>query len=262
MAKMIRRVRLGWAYVLVSLLDLWCVTVLAMHGRDAGDEGSWRAARTVPELGRPERLPDRVGGSGAVIRVRVLGKPEIGGVPADLHVRKLALEFLTYLIVCGGRAHPDAIIGDLIPESPPSKALQRMHTYAYNLRQIFARLGGDGGYLRVRRHWYVLDRAGFDVDLWSMLDAVADAKETSDQQARVAALRRTVDAYTGPLADGAGYLWLAGPRDEARREYVDAVLALADILAGPARAVLAEGRERHPDDERLSAALNGFAPTR
>ena len=66
-------------------------------------------------------------------------------------------------------------------------------------------------------------------------------------------LRRAVDAYTGPLADGAGYLWLAGYRDVARREYVDAVIALADILAGPARAVLAEGRRHHPDDQRLTA---------
>jgi hypothetical protein len=51
-----------------------------------------------------------------------------------------------------------------------------------------------------------------------------------------------VDAYTGPRADGAGYLWLAGCLDDARREHVDAVLTLADILASPARAVLAEDR--------------------
>jgi two-component SAPR family response regulator len=229
-------------------------------GRDAGAEGFWQG-RTVPVLGRPERLPAGTGRAGAVIKVRVLGKPEIVGVPEDLHVRKLAMEFLTYLIVRGGSASPDAIIEDLIPESPPSKSLQRLHTYAYNLRQIFARLGGDRNYLQVRRHWYVLDRAGFDIDLWTMLDAVADAAAASDQQAQAAALRRAVDAYTGPLADGAGYLWLAGYRDLARREYVDAVLTLADILAGPARAVLAEGRRHHPDDERLTAGLNGFTPT-
>lgn len=136
-----------------------------------------------------------------------------------------------------------------------------MHTYTYNLRQIFARLGGDGSYLRLRRHRYTLDRAGFDVDLWTMLDAVANAAAAPDRRARVAALRRAVDAYTGPLADGARYLWLAGYRDLVRREYVDAVIALADHLAAPARAVLAEGQRRHPDDERLAAALNGFTPT-
>jgi DNA-binding SARP family transcriptional activator len=233
-------------------------------GRDAGDE-AFRQGRTVPVLGRPEPLPEGaggVGGSGAVIRVRVLGKPEIVGVPADLHVRKQALEFLTYLIVRGGSATQDAIVEDLMPEPLRDKAIDRMHTYAYNLRQVFIRLGGDSGYLRLRRHRYGLERAGFDVDLWTMLDAVADAAAAPAPQAQVAALRRVVDAYTGPLADGTGYLWLAGYRDLARREYVDAVIALAESLAGPARAVLAEGKQHHPDDERLIAALNGFTPTR
>nr|WP_221377006.1 hypothetical protein [Actinoplanes polyasparticus] len=233
-------------------------------GRDGGDVDLWPDARTLPVLGRPERLPngtDAGGGSRAVIRVRVLGKPEILDVPADVHVRKRSLEFLTYLIACGGSVHQDFILEDLLPEPSRSKAVERLHTYTYNLRQVFARLGGDGSYLKVRQHQYVLDRAGFDVDLWTMLDAVADAVAAPEQQSRVAALRRAVDAYAGPFADGAGYLWLAGYRYLIRREYVDAVVALADNLAGPARAVLEEGRRHHPHDERLTAVLKGFTAT-
>ncbi|WP_203729914.1 AfsR/SARP family transcriptional regulator [Paractinoplanes durhamensis] len=184
------------------------------------------------------------------------------GVPAEVHVRKNALEFLTYLIARGGSAYQDEIAADLMPEPSRRKAAERMHTYTYNLRQIFTRLGGDGSDLQLQRHRYVLERAGLEVDLWTMLDAVADAAAASDQQARVAALRRAVDAYTGPFADGAGYLWLTGYRYLIRREYVEAVVALADNLAGPARAVLEEGRQHHPYDERLAAVLKGFTPTR
>jgi two-component SAPR family response regulator len=234
-------------------------------GRDAGDVDSWPDARTLPVLGRPERLPDGISagdGSRAVIRVRVLGKPEILDVPADVHIRKSALEFLSYLIARGGSAHQDFILEDLMPEPSRRKAVERMHTYTYNLRQVFIRLGGDGSYLKVRQHLYVLDRAGFDVDLWTMLDAVADAAAAPEQQSQVAALRRVVDAYTGPFADGAGYLWLSGYRYLIRREYIDAVVTLADNLAGPARAVLEEGRRHHPHDERLTTVLKGFTATR
>jgi len=191
----------------------------------------------------------------------VLGKPEIFDVPADVHVRKRSLEFLTYLIARGGSAHQDFILEDLMPEPCRDKAVKRTHTYTYNLRQVFTRLGGDGSYLKVQQHQYVLDRAGFDVDLWTMLDAVADAAAAPEQQSQVAALRRVVTAYTGPFADGAGYLWLSGYRYLIRREYVDAVVALADNLAGPARAVLEEGRRHHPYDERLTAVLKGFTAT-
>jgi two-component SAPR family response regulator len=197
-----------------------------------------------------------------VIRVRVLGKPEIVGVPADVHVRKNALELLTYLIARGGSAHQDQIVEDLMPEPSRRKAVERMHTYTYNLRQVFTRLGGDGSYLKVGQHQYVLDRAGFDVDLWTMLNAVADVAAALDQQSQVAALRQAVAAYTGPFADGAGYLWLSGYRYLIRREYVNAVLTLADNLAGPARAVLEEGRRHHPHDERLTTILKSFSSTR
>ncbi|MBL7257232.1 bacterial transcriptional activator domain-containing protein [Paractinoplanes lichenicola] len=95
-----------------------------------------------------------------------------------------------------------------------------------------------------------------------MLDAVVDAAAAPDQHAQTAALRQAVDAYTGPFADGAGYLWLSGYRYLIRQEYVDAVVTLADILAGPARAVLEEGRQHHPHDERLTVILKGFTAKR
>jgi two-component SAPR family response regulator len=233
-------------------------TVEFMHdqgaGSDYGDEDFWLPGDTHPVLGRPPRVP-ATAANGAVIQVRVFGEPAILGVPEDQHVRRYALEFLTYLIVRGGSVYQDDIVADLMPEPSRRMAAQRMHTNTYNLRQIFVRLGGRGSYLRLRRHRYVLDRAGFDVDLWTMFDAVADAAAASDVQERAAALRRAVDAYTGPFADGAGYAWLASYQDLVRREYVNAAVALADH-SDQARVVLTRARQLHPDDVRLAAAMD------
>jgi two-component SAPR family response regulator len=212
-----------------------------------------------PVLGRPERVTTPADGTAAeVIRVRVLGTPQILDAPADLYVRPQAVEFLTYLIVRGGTVHQYYIATDLMPEPSRRKAGQRMHTYTYNLRQVFTHLGGDASYLRLRRHRYTLERAGFDIDLWTMLDAVADAAEATEPQARIAALRRAVDSYGAPFGGDADYLWLAGYRDLVRREYVDAVLTLAGELAScadQAREVLSEARRHHPEDGRLAAAM-------
>ncbi|NMO54834.1 hypothetical protein HH310_27075 [Actinoplanes sp. TBRC 11911] len=166
-----------------------------MDDRVAGGSwGIWLTGDTRSVLERPERLPREADGAAdAVIRVQVLGRPAILSVPEDQHVRASSVEFLTYLIARGGSAGQDEIVADLMPELPRRTAAQRMHTYTYNLRQIFARLGGGSDHLRLHRHRYVLDRAGFDVDLWTMLDAVADAGAAPDSQARLLALRRALD---------------------------------------------------------------------
>lgn len=112
-----------------------------------------------------------------------------------------------------------------MPEPSFRKAAQRLHTYTYNLRQVCTRVAGDNTYVRLKRRWYSLNAQAFDVDLWNMRDAAAVASTAVDNAARVAALRRVVCAYTGPLADGSGYLWVASYRDAVRREYVAAVVA-------------------------------------
>jgi DNA-binding SARP family transcriptional activator len=47
----------------------------------------------------------------------------------------------------------------------------------------------------------------------------------------VAALRRAVDTYGGPLADGFDYEWIEPYREAARQQALDACLALAEALA-------------------------------
>jgi two-component SAPR family response regulator len=196
------------------------------------------------------------GGVAARVRVRVLGSPTICGVPDDFHLRPQALEFLTYLIVRGGLAWQHEVIEDLMPEAPYRKAAQRLHTWTYNLREAFKRVAGDGIRLRLRKHRYSLVTKAFDVDLWWMRGAITAAGVTADPVARTAALRRAVAAYTAPFADGSdGYLWMAAYREAVRKEYVTAVVSLAELADyRDAAAVLDVARRIHPDDADLAAA--------
>ncbi|WP_433612602.1 AfsR/SARP family transcriptional regulator [Dactylosporangium sp. CA-139114] len=186
------------------------------------------------------------------VRLRVLGRPVIEGVPEDHHVRPQSLEFLTYLVVRGGSAWQEDIFDDLMPEPSRRLAAQRLHTYTYNLRRTFALVGGERPYLRLKRHQYVLDRDAFDVDLWTFRDALAEAEMDAG------AVYRAITAYGGPLAAGTRYLWIERYRESARRAYVDAVVALAKNLSGrpdKAERVLNEALRHYPDDSELLDAL-------
>ncbi len=200
--------------------------------------------------------PDREDAAPGV-RVRVLGRPVVEGVPADVQVRPHALEFLTYLVVRGGSVWQEDVIADLMPEPPLRMAAQRLHTYTYNLRQTFTAIGGARPYLRLRLHQYTLVEEAFDVDVWAMRAAMTEAASTSDRTVRLAALRRAVDLYGAPFAEDTGYLWVTAYREAVRREYVDAAVALAGELdrRGEAMAVLDTAMRHHSDDPDLAAAI-------
>jgi two-component SAPR family response regulator len=168
------------------------------------------------------------------------------------------MEFLVYLIVRGGSAYQHEILDDLLPEPEHRLAAQRLHTYTYNLRQIFRSVGGDTTCLLLRRHRYTLNLDAFDVDLWTMRDAITAAQRATDPATSAAALRRAITAYRGPLAADTGYLWLARHQEAVGREFVTAAVTLAETLAdqpAEAKAALDIAARHHPDDELLTAML-------
>ncbi|MGC5031829.1 AfsR/SARP family transcriptional regulator [Micromonospora sp. DT229] len=225
------------------------------EGSAAADDGG---ADRVEGHDTRHRLAKQVNTGAKQVQVRVLGPPAILDVPDRQHVRPQAVEFLVHLIVQGGSAYQQEILDDLMPEPPRRLAAQRLHTYTYNLRRICSLIGGENTYLQLKRHRYTLNRDAFDVDLWTMRDAITAAQSATEPAARVAALRRAVDVYRGPLADHAGYPWLAPHRDTVTREFVTAALTLAEALAdrpAEARSALQAAASHHPDDERLAAAL-------
>lgn len=158
----------------------------------------------------------------------------------------------------GGTAYQHEILDDLLPEPPHRLATQRLHTYTYNLRQIFRSVGGDNNtHLQLRRHHYTLNPDAFDIDLWTMRDAIIAAQRATDPATSAAALRRAITAYRGPLAADTGYPWLARHQEAVGREFVTAAVTLAEALTeqpAGARAVLDLAVRHHPDDELLATA--------
>ncbi len=167
------------------------------------------------------------------VAVTVLGGAAINGADPAYHLRAKALELLVYLIVHDGAARHDAILDDLIPEAPASKAPHRMHTYVSSLRQALRRTSGHGAnFVNHTPLQYTLTVRLFDIDLWRMRDALRQAQHATDPHTRAAALRRAIDTYQGPLADGFDYEWIEPYRHAIGQQILDAHLALAETLDG------------------------------
>ncbi|MEH1059326.1 BTAD domain-containing putative transcriptional regulator [Micromonospora sp. CPCC 206171] len=188
------------------------------------------------------------------VRVRVLGTPGVVDGDPQRTPRAKSLELLVYLAVHDAAASTEAILDDLLPDAPSSKAAGRLYTYVSGLRAVLRDTGGPGSYVTHPDHRYLLDRDVLDVDLWRMRAAIREAGQATDAQTRIDALRRAVDAYTGPLAEGCDYEWVESYREAIRQDALDAHLALADALAAqPAQqiAVLDAAIAHHPHHEPL-----------
>lgn len=98
------------------------------------------------------------------MHVTVLGSPAIAGAGPGLRAK--SLELLVYLAAHDGQARRDAIIEDLLPDAPTSRAAARLHTYVWDLRH-----------------------ETLQVDLWRMRQAIHTAAHTKDPSERIAALR-------------------------------------------------------------------------
>ncbi|MEV7350321.1 BTAD domain-containing putative transcriptional regulator [Micromonospora chalcea] len=211
----------------------------------------------TPLSAGPETVPPAVNGEQQQprrVQVSVLGPPSITDAASHPPLRAKALEVLVYLAVHDGEATVDAILDDLLPDAPTSKAPGRLYTYVSNLRAVLRHTGGPGDYLTHPQNRYTLNPALVDVDLWRMRAAIRDAERATDPQARIAALRRAVNTYRGHLADGADYEWIEPYREAVRQQALDTYLALADALADhPAHqlTVLDEAIRHSPYTEEL-----------
>ncbi|RNH94083.1 BTAD domain-containing putative transcriptional regulator [Micromonospora aurantiaca] len=205
----------------------------------------------------PETVPPAVNGEQQQprrVQVSVLGPPCITDAAGYPPLRAKALEVLVYLAVHDGEATVDAILDDLLPDAPTSKAPGRLYTYVSNLRAVLRHTGGPGDYLTHPQNRYMLNPAIVDVDLWRMRAAIRDAERATDPQARVVALRRAVDTYRGHLADGVDYEWIEPYREAVRQQALDTYLALAESFAAdPAHqlTVLDEAIRHSPYTEEL-----------
>ncbi|RKN46158.1 BTAD domain-containing putative transcriptional regulator [Micromonospora endolithica] len=227
----------------------------------AADGGDTAPADTIPTVPvpptestgkpRPDTQPLPVARPDRVM-VTVLGAPTIVGADPQRKPRAKSLELLVYLAVHDGAATAEAILDDLLPDAPVSKATHRLHTYISDLRAVLRHQAGPGTYLTRPHHQYQLHGDRFDIDLWRMREAIRVADTAGTRAERIEALRRAA-AYR-PLAEGCDYEWLEPHRHAVQREALDAVAALVEELTDqPAEqaAVCETALQHHPYAETL-----------
>jgi tetratricopeptide (TPR) repeat protein len=76
---------------------------------------------------------------------------------------------------------------------------------------------------------YRVDPGVFAVDLWRFHAAMAAARHAKLDPAVAAALAEVGEAYGGVLLDGTPYAWVEVPREDVRRQAVDALARLAEL---------------------------------
>jgi DNA-binding SARP family transcriptional activator len=166
----------------------------------------------------------------APLRLLLLGPPGLHrtgdtGAPVPIQ-RTAALQVLIFLAVHRHGAVGNQLIAALWPGPRPERAAERLYTPVSKLRTALRGAAGTDVLIRDGDR-YRLDQRHIDVDLWRLHTAADRAATAVDPAERRRALRAVVDAYTGDLAAGKDWAWLAAPREATRRHVVDAYVALA-----------------------------------
>lgn len=180
------------------------------------------------DLERPARPNLEVFGLGQSL-VRRNGEP----IRSAEWVYAKAKELFFYLLA-HGRASREQIGLDLWADASPLQLRRIFHRVLHALRKAL----GDGEWITYQEDAYVLQRAGgyiYDVELFEA--QVADARrtlrdDTGAQTQAIATLRSAVELYQGDfLADLMGGDWIFFRREELRKEFLQALLLLGQLLS-------------------------------
>ncbi len=203
------------------------------------------------------------------LRLSVLGKPALhlvtGDTTTEVRIRRShGVQILVHLAVAPEGATSDQLMAALWPETRPHYSRGRFHTNISELRDVLAEAAGAEAIPRTDER-YRLDPAHLDVDVWQLTAAARRAATTVEPTHHADALHEVIKLYTGPVAEGHNWLWLAPYRETIRRHVLDAYIGLADTETNPAAALalVQEAIRLDPYNEdvyqramRLHAALN------
>lgn len=197
-----------------------------------------------------------------VVRICVLGRLRITARREEISggLRK-ARELLAYLAVHPAGATSASIDEALWPESSPRYAASQRHLAMRKARQMLRTSTGLTApmFIILASERYRLDPSLIEVDLWQFDAALGRAQDASSDQDQLAALRRAISLYQGPLADGAAYEWAERHAEPARRRAVDALARIAAILQPghpeQALATLETALSHDPFNEALYQAI-------
>ena len=172
--------------------------------------------------------------SWAPIAIEILGRFRIRATEKEKEfghgMREETREFLALLA-----AHPKGIrgekIADMLRLSPdPDQAAREMGNLRRAVRRSLRQATGAQHAAFIVRvgDRDLLDRNLIATDFAAFTDAMQRARQTRDEDVRIAALREAVAAYGGPLCEGADYSWADEAREALHRQAIDTLMLLAD----------------------------------
>ncbi|ANY05762.1 AfsR/SARP family transcriptional regulator [Pseudonocardia sp. HH130630-07] len=178
----------------------------------------------------------------------------IGSIP------RLARELLAWLAVHPEGATRDQLLTALCPDTTARRRDSNLHAALSLLRRSLTETTGDRNNTEVviTGPLWTLNPALVAVDVWA-LQATRNHTE-ADPQARRAALRRVVTAYTGLFASDLSGLWAHSARETVRRRYLEVLhelvnIELADGRHRAALDLLERAREQEPLNETVTRAM-------
>jgi DNA-binding SARP family transcriptional activator len=136
-------------------------------------------------------------------------------------------EILVYLALHRDGVRRDTLTAALWPEAPGDRPHNSFHATLSQLRKALRQATGetvanltmnDDGH-------YLLDPALVTADLWQVQDALAEQRSATGP-ARIAALRRVADVYSGDLAAEITAQWIEAPREALRRDVLGVLSTL------------------------------------
>ncbi|WP_436788885.1 LysM peptidoglycan-binding domain-containing protein [Yinghuangia sp. YIM S10712] len=212
-----------------------------------------------------EREPS--GRYGAVFDLKVLGPLHLtytrDGDAVDLtgFLAPKQREILAYLAL-----HPDGVrrqtlSAALWPTAPTARPSNVFHATLSQLRQAIR--GATGNEVHdVTSHRdgrYAVDGELVAVDLWDIWDDLTTWRGAADDEERGAVVERLANRYRGNLVEDMTAEWLDAPREELRRDVLDALSAHArgiiDSAPVQALALLERARPLDPYNESLYRSI-------
>jgi DNA-binding SARP family transcriptional activator len=168
----------------------------------------------------------------------VLGRPHLhhhrpdGSVDIIDAIAPRQREVLVYLALHPDGARRETLAAAIWPDAPGDRPYNSFHATLSQLRRALRKETGDalGDLIMNTDGHYSLDPDMISVDLWKLHDALRAARNSVHNPERQDALRILADTHRGELGDGLTSAWLEAPRENLRRDVLDALGSLVATL--------------------------------
>ena len=186
--------------------------------------------RQPRELPKPDDTPPKT----HPVQLSVLGafRLRAAGQPITKGLRRKGQELLIHLALHPEGATTDTLLDALWPQAHPEQVADRFHTITSNIRRVL-RDGtgiGEAAFLLHIGNRYRLDGDLIAVDLWRYRQALAESSHATNDETRIQTLTEATNIWTANQSGWPGTEWLEPWRETLRRDAVDTLSRLAELL--------------------------------